>query len=222
MNIVINDRECQAQTGDRLLDVARANHSHIGYFCGGNAICQTCYVKVLEGDELLSPMSDAEKAMLSDTLIQEGTRMACQATIEKPGKITLLTTVEEAARMALSNPAQVPAYMGKMGWESAVKFRDTIVFQAQRETTGHPIEPVELLIDVAKGIGDAIQLVLNAVQSAFGLKRPAAKPAPAKMEVEARCDVTAVDGTVACSNGHGKLETPEALKVHEHSCASCN
>jgi len=222
MNIVINDRECQAQTGDRLLDVARANHSHIGYFCGGNAICQTCYVKILEGAELLSPMSDAEKAMLSDTLVKEGTRMACQATIEKPGKISLLTTVEEAKRMTLTNPTQLPAYMGKMGWESAVKFRDTIAFQAQRETTGHPIEPVELLIDVVKGIGDAIQLVIDAVQSAFGLARPEAKPEAAKTNGEARCDVTAVDGTVACVNAHGKLATPEALKVHEHSGAACN
>ncbi|HHE33166.1 MAG TPA: (2Fe-2S)-binding protein [Chlorobaculum parvum] len=222
MNILINDRECQAQTGDRLLDVARANHSHIGYFCGGNAICQTCYVKVLEGAKLLSPMSDAEKAMLSDTLIKEGTRMACQATIEKPGTISLLTTVEEATRITLSNPGLVPDYMGKMGWESAVKFTDTIAFQAQRETTGHPIEPTELLFDVVKGIGDAIQLVIDAVQSAFGLKRPEAKPEPAKAEVEEHCDVTAVDGTVACRNGHGKLETPEALKVHEHSCAACN
>lgn len=222
MNIVINDRECEARTGDRLLDVARANHSHIGYFCGGNAICQTCYVKVLEGADLLSPMSDAEKAMLSDTLIKEGTRMACQATIEKPGTISLLTTVEEAKRMTLSNPAQLPAYMGKMGWESAVKFTDTIAFQAKRETTGHPIEPAELLVDVVKGIGDAIQLVIDAVQSLFGVARPAAKPEPKATNSEARCDVTAIDGTVTCSNGHGKLVTPEALKVHEHSSAACN
>ena len=222
MNIIINDRACEARTGDRLLDVARANHSHIGYFCGGNAICQTCYVKVLEGADLLSPMSDAEKAMLSDTLIKEGTRMTCQATIEKPGKITLLTTVEEAARMALSNPAQMLAYMGKMGWESAVKFTDTIAFQAQRETNGHPIEPSELLFDVLKGIGDAIQLVIYAAQSAFGLKRLEAKPKPVGAKVIDICDVTAIDGTIACRNGHGKLETPEALKIHEYSGATCN
>lgn len=222
MNIVINDRECQAQTGDRLLDVARANHSHIGYFCGGNAICQTCYVKVLEGAELLSPMSDAEKAMLSDTLVKEGTRMACQTTIEKPGKISLLTTVEEVKRMTLTKPIQLPAYMGKMVWESAVKFGDTIAFQAQRETNGHPIEPSEFLFDVLKGISDAIQLVIDAAQSAFGLKRPEAKPEHVDAKIDNLCDVTAIDGTVACRNGHGKLKTPEALKIHEYSGAACN
>ncbi|MBN1928831.1 MAG: (2Fe-2S)-binding protein [Chlorobiaceae bacterium] len=222
MNITINDRECEARTGDRLLDVARANHSHIGYFCGGNAICQTCYVKVLEGADLLSPMSEAEKAMLSDTLIKEGTRMACQTTIEKPGTISILTTVEDAKRMTLTNPAQLPAFMGKMGWESAIKFTDTVAFQAQREKTGYPIEPVELLIDVIKGIGDAIQLVIDAVQSAFGMTRPAAKPEAAKTDDQARCDVTAVNGTVACLNAHGKLATPESLKLHEHSGAACN
>lgn len=222
MKIVINDRECQAQTGDRLLDVARANHSHIGYFCGGNAICQTCYVKVLEGADLLSPMSDAEKAMLSKTLIKEGTRMACQATIEKPGTISLLTTVEEAKRMTLSNPTQIPAYMGKMGWESAVKFTDTIAFQAKRETTGYAIEPAELLVDVVKGIDDAIQLVIDVVLSLFGMSRPAAKPEATKTNGEIRCDVTTLNGTVACVNAHGRLATPEALKIHERSGAFCN
>jgi chlorosome envelope protein X len=39
MNIDINGSSCQASPGDRLLDVARVHHSHIGYFCGGNGIC---------------------------------------------------------------------------------------------------------------------------------------------------------------------------------------
>lgn len=221
MNITINDRECSAQVGDRLLDVARAHHSHIGYFCGGNAICQTCYVRVLEGAELLSPMSDAEKAMLSDKLIKEGTRMGCQTIIEKPGKITILSEVEAAKRLTLENPLQLPAYMGKMGWESAVKFTDTIAFQAEREKTGHPIEATQLLHDVISGIGDAIQLVIDAIQAAFGAKHPANKP-----EVKAGngcgCDAALFAKTATCDNGHGRIVSPEVLQLHQERGAVCN
>lgn len=166
MNIQINGRECQANIGDRLLDVARASHSHIGYFCGGNSICQTCYVKVLEGQELLSPLSDAEKAILSENLIREGTRMACLTHIEKPGNIRLVSMVEEIKRMAETNPLQLPAYAGTMGWEATVKLGDTLDMQWHRESTT-PIDPWQLFLDVISGIGDALQLVFDAVQSAL-------------------------------------------------------
>lgn len=220
MNITINDRECTAQVGDRLLDVARANHSHIGYFCGGNAICQTCYVRVLEGAELLSPMSDAEKAMLSDKLIKEGTRMACQTLIEKPGKVTILSEVEAAKRMTLENPLQLPAYMGKMGWESAIKFTDTIAFQARREQGEHALEATQLLHDVIAGISDAIQLVFEAVQSVFGVK-PADTP-KLKADGQARCDAPANGKSTLSSNGHGRIVSPEVLQLHQESGAACN
>lgn len=221
MNITVNDRECSAQVGDRLIDVARANHSHIGYFCGGNAICQTCYVRVLEGAELLSPMSDAEKSMLSDKLIKEGTRMGCQTLIEKPGKITILTEVEAAKRMTLENPLQLPAYMGKMGWESAVKFTDTLAFQARREQGEHALEPTQLLHDVLAAIGDAVQLVFEALQSAFGMKRSADKP-EIKAGNGSGCDAALLAKAATCDNGHGRIVSPEILQLHQESGAVCN
>lgn len=222
MNITINDRNCEAHPGDRLLDVARVNHSHIGYFCGGNAICQTCYVKVLEGGELLSPLSKAETAMLSDQLIREGNRMACQTTIEKPGTITILAMVEEAKQMTLSSPLQIPLYMGKMGWEAAVRFTDTITFQAKREDEGHPIEPAELLNDVIGAIRDAFQLVIDAVQSALGIKQTEALPEPTKNGNGCGCTIDISQLLKQCNNGHGSLVSHEALHLHQESAHSCN
>jgi chlorosome envelope protein X len=217
MNITINDRECSAKPGDRLLDVARASHSHIGYFCGGNALCQTCYVKVLEGQDLLSPMTSAEKAMLSDTLIREGTRMACQATIEKPGTITLLSTVEEARRMTLTNPAAIPAYMGKMGMEAAVKFTDTIAFQARRDVEGHQVSPLQLISDVFGAIGDAIQLVIEAVQSVFTPQAETVKPCCSSETNGAAHD------TAPCCTTAGTLKiAPEVLHRHTEEAVACN
>jgi len=93
MKVTINNHSYEVKKGERLLDVARSNHEHIGYFCGGNTICQTCYVKVLEGSELLSPLSLEEKALLSESLIKEGTRMACLTTVEKEGTVRVVSLV---------------------------------------------------------------------------------------------------------------------------------
>lgn len=161
MTITINNRSCEAATGERLIDVARTNHSHIGYFCGGNGICQTCYVKVLEGAELLSPLSETEKAMLSDRLIEEGTRMACLTTIEKPGTIKVLSAVEEVKEMFETAPHLLPAYSAIMGWESLVKIPETVSLQINRTLQGK-FDLAQIFSDVVKGIGDAIQLVAEA------------------------------------------------------------
>ncbi len=222
MNIKINDRECSANTGDRLLDVARANHGHIGYFCGGNALCQTCYVKVIEGQELLSPMTNAEKAMLSDALISEGTRMACQTNIDKPGKITLLTTVEEVKRMTLSNPVEIPAYMAKMGREAAVKFTDTIAYQSSRDSDMYQVSLWQLVTDVLNGIGDAIQLVIEAVQSVFTSSAAVSAPEPVKHENGHVSAGTTLKLSSCCSNGGTVRVSPEVLQLHGEKGVACN
>jgi chlorosome envelope protein X len=162
MKIIINDREHEAETGERLIDVARTGHAHIGYFCGGNAICQTCYVKVLEGAELLSPPGEPEKAMLSELLLAEGNRMACLATIEKPGTIRVLSAVEEVKRMAETNPMQLPQYSAKMGWEALVAFPATIAMQFERTREGH-LDAPGILRDMAGAVLGVFELVLALV-----------------------------------------------------------
>ncbi|WP_076789948.1 2Fe-2S iron-sulfur cluster-binding protein [Chlorobium sp. KB01] len=165
MTIIINGKSYEAESGERLIDVARINHAHIGYFCGGNGICQTCYVTVKKGSELLSPISDSEKALLSDTLIKEGTRMACLTTVEKPGTIEIVSTVEQVKEMFEKNPLQLPGYAGKMGWAALVKFPDTMQLQSTRS-----FDLWQLLSDIIGGIGSALQLVVDALQPACPAK----------------------------------------------------
>ena len=167
MNIIINNHQYEANKGDRLLDIARTNHAHIGYFCGGNGICQTCYVKVLEGNELLSPLSDEERALLSDNLISEGTRMGCMATVEKPGTIRIISAVEEVKEMFESNPLQLAGYAAKMGMEALVKVPDTVSLQSKRE-----FDLWQLVSDIISGIGGALQLVVQALTSPFSGEAP--------------------------------------------------
>ncbi len=162
MKISINNHTYEAKKGERLLDIARGNHEHIGYFCGGNSICQTCYVKVLEGSESLSALSVEEKALLSERLLNEGTRMACLTTVEKEGVIRVVSLVEEVKRSFETNPLQLTEYAAKMGWESLVKFPDTMRLQAERD-----FNLWELIADVISGIGGVLQLVANAFMPAF-------------------------------------------------------
>jgi len=167
MRIDINNRSYEAQTGERLIDVARRNHTHIGYFCGGNGICQTCYVKVLKGMDLLSPVSDREKALLSDDLLEEGIRVACLTTIEKPGTVELLTTVEEVKRMEEKRPQDIVGYQARMGIAALVKFPDTIAMQAKRFSEGK-LDTFQLFTDIVTAIGDAVSLTVKVLTQGWG------------------------------------------------------
>ena len=160
-NIYINNKKHETKQGERLIDVARKNHAHIGYFCGGNGLCQTCYVKVLEGMELLSPLSEREKALLSDTLVKEGHRVACLTTIEKPGTVKLRTTVEEVKTLFENDPGQLLYnYPAKMGRESFIKLGDTVSMQAKRFSEGK-LDLIQLFKDVLGAVSDAIGLILT-------------------------------------------------------------
>jgi ferredoxin len=62
-----------------LMEVLVANEFDVLATCGGMALCATCCVDVLEGEEHLTEMSDDEYAML-DTLPDylPNSRLACQ------------------------------------------------------------------------------------------------------------------------------------------------
>ncbi len=215
MNIIINDRTCKAETGDRLLDVARANHAHIGYFCGGNGICQTCYVKVLEGSELLSPISETEKAMLSDRLIEEGTRMACLTNFEKPGTVKILSTVEEVKKMYETNPLLLPEYSAKMGWDALIKFPETVALQIERTVQGK-FDILQIARDIIGGIADAVQLAFTGFQQASS-KDKTSDRTPTGIEVKPPAEhhqSSVLPG--CCRNGNGQHEKSSAAHSHVH------
>ena len=88
ITITVEDRE--GQTNDieiptdislSLMEVLKASEYPVLATCGGMALCATCHIEVLEGDNF-KEAGDAEWAML-DTLpfIPEGSRLACQMPI---------------------------------------------------------------------------------------------------------------------------------------------
>ncbi len=119
MNLVINDISCDALPGQTIGKAAQLNHSHVGHLCGGRGICQTCYVTVREGGECLSPLSDIEKAFLSERQIMSGGRLACQATIEQGGNLNVLSRPEEIRRLLLSNPVALFPFVATMAGDTA-------------------------------------------------------------------------------------------------------
>lgn len=62
-----------------LMEVLKASDYDILATCGGMALCATCHIEVIEGIDVLEPLTDAELDML-DTLPSAGdqSRLACQ------------------------------------------------------------------------------------------------------------------------------------------------
>ncbi|WP_113661049.1 2Fe-2S iron-sulfur cluster-binding protein [Pedobacter nanyangensis] len=86
INITVEDREgnvtdlvAPTDMGLSLMEFLKASEYDVLATCGGMALCATCCVDVLEGEEKLHEMSDDEYAML-DTLpdLLPNSRLACQ------------------------------------------------------------------------------------------------------------------------------------------------
>ncbi|TDB68132.1 2Fe-2S iron-sulfur cluster-binding protein [Arundinibacter roseus] len=70
--------------GLNLMEVLKASEYNILATCGGMALCATCHVHILEGEDKLPPVSDAELDIL-DTLpsAHANSRLACQLRVEE-------------------------------------------------------------------------------------------------------------------------------------------
>lgn len=79
-----NVLEAPTDIGLSLMEFLKANEYDILATCGGMALCATCCVDILSGNEKLTEVGDAEGAMLDtlpDSLLES--RLACQIRISK-------------------------------------------------------------------------------------------------------------------------------------------
>jgi ferredoxin len=74
-------RVCDVPKGASLLAAAQTFSVPIYHVCGGNAICTTCRVIVLEGRDHLSPAGEEEQYMLRAMELDEPYRLSCQARV---------------------------------------------------------------------------------------------------------------------------------------------
>lgn len=89
INLIIEDRNGERNTVEiptdmnlSLMEILKASNYNILATCGGMALCATCHVQVLEGEDNLPTPNDAELDML-DTLPNATfeSRLACQIRI---------------------------------------------------------------------------------------------------------------------------------------------
>jgi 2Fe-2S ferredoxin len=75
----VSDLTAPTDMGLSLMEFLKACEYDVLATCGGMALCATCCVDVMEGEEKLNEMSDDEYAML-DTLpdVLPNSRLACQ------------------------------------------------------------------------------------------------------------------------------------------------
>jgi ferredoxin len=104
--IIINNKAVSADTGENLLDLAKLQPAHIGFVCGGNGLCGTCEIKVLQGAENLTKPTRVEREWLNAQRIEEGYRLACQTMVKGEGTVQILTRAEEVRQefTAIFNP----------------------------------------------------------------------------------------------------------------------
>jgi len=68
-----------AQPGQSLFELARAAGVPVSTACVGKGTCGLCRVKVRHGEDLLSPLTEADRKHLGNVYFLTKTRLSCQA-----------------------------------------------------------------------------------------------------------------------------------------------
>ncbi len=103
-----------------LIDAASRLGVKIENDCGKKGECDSCAVKITKGADLLSQPTKAELEHLSAERRSKGERLSCQAKIEKPGEICVMTT--EKAKPEESQFEAFQKEFGKLPLDQKVKY----------------------------------------------------------------------------------------------------
>ncbi|NTV97599.1 MAG: 2Fe-2S iron-sulfur cluster binding domain-containing protein [Chlorobiaceae bacterium] len=218
MIIYINDKPCEALAGDLLLRVAQNHKCHIGYICGGNAICQSCFVYVKEGADCLSEPGEEEKVFISPNLFGEGGRLACRAFIRKEGTIKVLTRAENLRRIVLGlNVPGFITYARAIGGNVVSQLPGGAANIYHRVMEGR-LNPLDTLKKIGSGLAPASLFAMNSFIETFPfMQLPASLISGALKGIvsSAAGAVSAVSGArlqLPYATGTGS-ETPQANAV---------
>lgn len=67
--------------GESVFEVARRGGVHVPTACAGQATCGLCRVKIVAGEEHLTPLNAAERKHLGNVYFITKLRLSCQARI---------------------------------------------------------------------------------------------------------------------------------------------
>jgi len=78
-------------TGATLHEGVRGLGHIVDNACGGNSLCGTCCVLVVEGEDLLTPVEQDEARRLAEMTLGPPYRLSCQARVSRrEGEITIV------------------------------------------------------------------------------------------------------------------------------------
>ncbi|MEA5385738.1 2Fe-2S iron-sulfur cluster-binding protein [Haloarculaceae archaeon H-GB2-1] len=90
------EKTTELEEGITLLDGADDVGISIESLCGGEGLCGTCKVIIDEGEEHLSPVTEADERVLSDSQLEDGYRLSCRCKVQNGGEIE--TTVPSVSQ----------------------------------------------------------------------------------------------------------------------------
>jgi ferredoxin len=73
--------EAHCADGESIFEVAWREGSPLTTACGGKATCGLCRVKILSGEQFLSPFTPAEKSHLGNVYFITKVRLGCQTRV---------------------------------------------------------------------------------------------------------------------------------------------
>lgn len=88
-------QKIESSKEETLLEIAHRAEIPLTHVCQGNGRCSTCRVQIMEGQENVSPPSDAEKLIAVQMGFGEKIRLACQAKISGDVKVRRLVLDKE-------------------------------------------------------------------------------------------------------------------------------
>ena len=92
-------------TGTYLIDAAKRLGAPVGTGCmRGKGHCATCVVKVIAGNDLLSPPGSIELTFLSPDQLDQSLRLVCHAKLVGDGEVTLRAVRQEARASTAAGP----------------------------------------------------------------------------------------------------------------------
>ncbi len=87
-------KRAEVSAGSTVLEAARGSGVNLSSICGGEGHCGKCRVIIRSGNELLSPPSELERRVFSEGDLSNGFRLACQATTQRGGSVTVEVPAE--------------------------------------------------------------------------------------------------------------------------------
>jgi uncharacterized 2Fe-2S/4Fe-4S cluster protein (DUF4445 family) len=79
----------ECQIGESVYEVAWRSNAALSSACGAKATCGLCRVKIVDGEQFLTPLTDHDKRHLGNVYFLTKVRLGCQARLAGEGDVVV-------------------------------------------------------------------------------------------------------------------------------------